>query len=716
MNKAVVIFSQISEIDKEYDMIKNVSSVNSVLGSGFRFSGLIFAILVTVSTAHYAAAQLSQSDIARLQRQALVEGWTFKVGENDATQYALNELCGLVEPDGWWIGAPFDPCLNLTDDLPAAFDWRDYDGCTSIKNQGGCGSCWAFSTVGAMECAIKIMDGVETDLSEQWLVSCNTNGWSCAGGWFAHDYHQNRTDPCGGTGTVRESDFPYTARDEACRCMYPHEYYTDRWSFIGFGQGIPQVDSIKQAILTYGPVSCAVYVDSSFSGYNGGVFSNCKSGGVNHAVVLVGWDDSQGTDGVWIMRNSWGPGWGEDGYMRIEYGCSSIGYGANYVDYAGKTPLNFSYPDGLPEVIDPMGGTRVRVQVEGNTAMPLPDTGNMYIKDGTDWLSVPMDIISDNLYEAVMPSSICSEPFEYYFTAQTDSGYEVSTPYMAMDKGKCYYTVSANSITSVMQDNFETDNGWQVDNSSLTGGRWERAVPNRGGNRADPVSDYDGSGMCFVTGAGVDDDVEGGPGRLISPIFDLEGRDAFIRYARWFDCHDGDMDNLTVEISSGGAHWVLVEKVGSDHEWYSRQIRVSDYVAPTSTVQIRFTVSDIDSDSVTEAGIDGFSVDYTECNRILLKSDPLIRGEETIFTVNEATPDMLVYFVYSFQGKGSTYIPGLDVTLELNNPQLIGQALADNSGTVQLVKTVPLYARLKLVWLQAAQSKRISNIVLTQIN
>jgi inhibitor of cysteine peptidase len=76
--------------------------------------------------------------------------------------------------------------------LPTAYNLCTAVGCTPVKDQGSCGSCWAFSTAGALESRIQIQDGVVKDLSEQYLVSCNTDGWSCRGGWWAHDYHLNK--------------------------------------------------------------------------------------------------------------------------------------------------------------------------------------------------------------------------------------------------------------------------------------------------------------------------------------------------------------------------------------------------------------------------------------------------------------------------------------------------------------------------------------------
>ncbi len=305
------------------------------LHSGRLASTLVTFLAITLffmlATAITTFAELSSEDIDALREQGRTKGWTFTVDKNPATEYSLPELTGLVIPEGWEETAKFDPMVSKRS-LPEKFDWRELDGTTPVRNQGGCGSCWAFSTVGALECAIKIRDGIDVDLSEQWLVSCNTNGWGCEGGWYAHDYHQWRTDVCGGTGAVLESDFHYFAADGVCNCPYDHHYTHNGWAYIGPENGVPSVNAMKTAIVEYGPISVAVAAGDAMQAYSGGVF-NANASEINHAVVLVGWDDSQGTNGVWIMRNSWGSYWGEAGYMRIEYGKSQIGYGACYIDY-----------------------------------------------------------------------------------------------------------------------------------------------------------------------------------------------------------------------------------------------------------------------------------------------------------------------------------------------------------------------------------------------
>ena len=233
-----------------------------------------------------------------------------------------------------------DVAGSLPQDLPTAFNWCDIGGCTPVKDQGNCGSCWAFATVGPFESLIKLKDGVAKDLAEQYLVSCNTDGWGCDGGWWAHAYHKDKVPPGEpAAGAVYEADFPYMAFDLPCNPPHAHHEKLISWSYVNPSVDIPSVAEIKQAIFNHGPISVAVCVGPGFGNYRGGVFATNEtaycSGGVNHGVVLVGWDDGQGVNGIWYLRNSWGPGWGENGYMRIARGVSNVGYAATYVVYEG---------------------------------------------------------------------------------------------------------------------------------------------------------------------------------------------------------------------------------------------------------------------------------------------------------------------------------------------------------------------------------------------
>jgi len=219
--------------------------------------------------------------------------------------------------------------------LPASFDWRSQGVVTTVKDQRSCGSCWAFGTVGVMESAILRAGGPITDLSEQYLINCNDYGYSCNGGWWAHDFHWNRyISPQTQAGAVLESALPYTAVNGSCSQAYNHPYRLASWAMIA-GYTLPTVDQLKNAIYNYGPIAVAVCVGNAFQAYSGGIFSTNECTSVNHAVILTGWDD---TNQYWVMKNSWGTGWGESGYMRIRWNTSNIGYAASYVVYNSPTP------------------------------------------------------------------------------------------------------------------------------------------------------------------------------------------------------------------------------------------------------------------------------------------------------------------------------------------------------------------------------------------
>jgi C1A family cysteine protease len=257
--------------------------------------------------------------------------------------------------------------------LPSAWDWRDHNGTPPVRDQGNCGSCWAFGTVGAFESELMIQGGLTPqDLSEQFLVSCNKEGWGCNGGWWGHDYHLSPTDPQAvrgknqtDTGGVMESAFPYNPGAVCPLTALPHPFKLSDWAYIvpSKPMSVAPASAIKDAIYNHGPVAAAMCIGSAFQNYRSGVFSTdekstCGSNNINHGIVLVGWNDSNNT---WILRNSWGTGWGENGYMEIARGVSNVGFAANYVDYPA-TPGCYSLATGA----NPGPGGAVHVDTPPN--------------------------------------------------------------------------------------------------------------------------------------------------------------------------------------------------------------------------------------------------------------------------------------------------------------------------------------------------------------
>jgi len=668
------------------------------LGERFNPSNLIIRIKeILESNKGITSTGLTEFDINLLQKQSEIEQWTYTVSNNSATKYSLDDLCGLIEPENWWIGARFDPCLP-TRDLPESFDWRDVNGTdytTPIKNQGSCGSCWAFGTVGPLECNIKINDGLEVNLSEQWLVNCNLDGWGCDGGWWAHDYHQWKNDSCGDTGAVLEEHCPYTASDDTCACPYPHDYFINNWSYIGTGSGVPPVDSIKQAIYTYGPVSAALCVNNAFQSYSGGIFNGPSCTLINHAVTLVGWNDSQGSDGVWILRNSWGTDWGEDGYMRIEYGVSQIGYGACYVNYTVTPKINIKIPDGIPESVPQGNSINLTLQIEQINDMYVNGTGKIYYRyDNGSYYNSTLEPISENLYEAILPPSVCGDILEYYFTAEGNLSGLTYNPPNAPNKTHCSLV---GELTTVFSDEFDSDLGWAVQNdSNLTDGAWERGTPVGDGDRGDPPTDYNGSGSCYLTDneAG-NSDVDGGITWLISPTFNLSaGIDAKIDYALWYTNNfgaDPNNDLFKTYISNDdGENWILVETIGIDtpaiKDWHEYSFILSRFVLPTNKIKVRFEASDLNDGSVVEAGIDNFCIKILHCsntiqicelfsswnfvsipfNNSINKTDVIVSVNQSIYSWQEAVDNNIV-LDYIYQWNRSIQNYEFTVTLSTGN-------------------------------------------------
>jgi len=213
---------------------------------------------------------------------------------------------------------------------PMAIDWRDKDGdnwLTSVKDQLACGSCWAYSAVTVVESRVKIglnNSSYSIDLSEQDLVSCSSAGNCEDGGWEgdALEYIKN-------TGIASEECFPYNATDQSCgnKC---ENWEDDAVKVLNYSMLPASTTEIKQAISDYGPVTVYMHVFADFLNYTSGVYAWVTGGPLGwHAVSIVGYDES---GEYWIAKNSWGTGWGEDGYFRINYS-------ENVMDRNGWTPL-----------------------------------------------------------------------------------------------------------------------------------------------------------------------------------------------------------------------------------------------------------------------------------------------------------------------------------------------------------------------------------------
>jgi len=212
--------------------------------------------------------------------------------------------------------------INLKD-LPESVDWRTKGAVSDVKNQGSCGSCWAFATTEMIESYAAIASGSMTELSSQQVTSCTPNSMACGG-----------TGGCRGSipqlgytyiqlfGHATEDSYPYVSgrTSDTEDCEYDVLDTMPVVGITGYDTMTNDMEATMAHIANVGPLAVAVDA-GSWSFYSGGVFSGCDYSdniGLNHAVQLVGYGTDAAEGDYWIVRNSWGSSWGENGYIRLQ--------------------------------------------------------------------------------------------------------------------------------------------------------------------------------------------------------------------------------------------------------------------------------------------------------------------------------------------------------------------------------------------------------------
>ncbi len=300
-----------------------------------------------------------------------------------------------------------------------------------------------------------------------------------------------------------------------------------------------------------------------------------------------------------------------------------------FVWWVGGPQLDISFPNGLPANFDPLGDT-VQVQINAQSGYAIAPGSEALAYDlGAGWQETALVALGNGLYDAPIPSSSCASTLRWYVKARTTAGVTWNAPQGSPVEVES--TTYASSINVQLTDDMEVDSGWIAGDPSdtATDGFWVRMDPY--GTAAQADSDHTpGAGrMCWVTGATqIPDnvnanDVDGGHTTLTSPKYDLTSyTEPAIGYWRWYNNAIGPHkheDVFTIQVTNDdGANWTNVEVVGPTGSdtiggWNFHMFRVSDFVAPTASVRVRFIADDSINDSTVEAGVDDFEIAELVC-------------------------------------------------------------------------------------------------------
>lgn len=210
---------------------------------------------------------------------------------------------------------------------PDAYSWQDT--AVPIKNQGSCGSCWAFASTASVEYRYKRLFNQSYTLAEQELVDCERKSHGCSGGWsdLALNYVRDN-------GINYESNYPYKARDQECHVDNNQEKSPVKVKNVC---STPKDEvAYKDHFYQYGPLVVYYFVDNNFKQYKSGIFSskdcNAEEGNINHAVLIIGYGNEKEKN-YWLVRNSWGEKFGEKGYFRILRDAKMCNLGLHHAYY-----------------------------------------------------------------------------------------------------------------------------------------------------------------------------------------------------------------------------------------------------------------------------------------------------------------------------------------------------------------------------------------------
>ena len=296
-----------------------------------------------------------------------------------------------------------------------------------------------------------------------------------------------------------------------------------------------------------------------------------------------------------------------DYLKRMIQTCLATAYVAGDT-YVPSPQLLIDFPDGAPDWFFPAAPYTLPVTIEEYAGATLVGGSAVlnYSINGAEYVSSPLVDVGGDTWQAVVPATTCDSRMAYYVSAQENGGTVFTQP-SPEDPAIAGFSTHT---TVIFEDDFQSYLGWSLMGDAAAG-IWERREPQGGGWYSDPPGDYDGSGLCYVTGNDIEDNVAGTT-ILRSPPFDLSQGNALVEFAFW-SCRRVASDGLSVYASGdNGTSWSLVKAAASHptnrRGWYTDNFMIGDYVAIGPEMRVRFDAADLGSDNNVEAAIDAVSV------------------------------------------------------------------------------------------------------------
>jgi C1A family cysteine protease len=570
---------------------------------------LLSVLMITGSLTAQNKSAATDQDIAALQQQIDAKGYHWIAGRttvSDLSDEEQQNMLGFKPPKGYqeWLAKQPKFKASRTMSLPAVFDWRDSGIMTPVKNQGQCGSCWAFGAVGAFEAAVKRHDGIEYDLSEQQVLSCNIYGSSCEGGWAEPVFELFKR-----YGAVAETCIPYQANDalpctqDQCEVLVKLK----DWVYVD-----TSVAAIKEAVLQ-GPVVSSFSVWSDFSNYTSGCYQQTSGYyRAGHLIVIVGWDDNACGDGqgAWICKNSWGPGWAElGGYFYIKWGDCGIGSGVVRPIYPPDSVIfsidNHQIDDAAGDndkIPDPGESFLLPISIKndgmttatGVQAILHTSTGKIQITDSiADFPDVPSgQVVSSLSPHFAMTVDPSVEPgTRLDFTLEINSAQGNTT--------QSFYDY-VGRFDTVFVDDMESGSGNWTHDGTLDD--WQYGAPT-GVGKTDAKAAHSGSSIWGNNLSGSYS--ANASNYLESGVIDCSSiSHTKLRYYRWLASEKGIYDHARILVN-GNKVWENDSSYDQiDGQWNYHDIDISSIADGNASVKVRF---EMQSDGGLQLG--GWNID-----------------------------------------------------------------------------------------------------------